>query len=73
MLTLHYYHRIDKVMAKVEERDKDELADLDERLEIARLEKYVRTLPSFLFKNNLFYCSLRGILFLTHILHSLFS
>ena len=35
-------------MAKVEERDKDELADLDERLEIARLEKYVRSLSSSL-------------------------
>ena len=30
----------DKVMQKVEERDRDDLADLDERLDIARMENY---------------------------------
>jgi hypothetical protein len=30
----------DKVMQKVEERDRDDLADLDERLDIARTENY---------------------------------
>ena len=34
----------DHVMAKVDERDRDELADLDERLEVARAEKYPQVL-----------------------------